>query len=245
MSISTVNNNAQTNAASGSTGSTGSTSSTSSAASASAAAASAAAAASVAALSVNDFLTLMTAQLKNQDPSQPLDPSTFVTQLAQFGTVSGIDSMQSSLSSLSSTLLANQALSSASLVGHAVLIQASTAQYTAGQSLAGAVQAPTGTSAVTVDITNSNGTLVQQIKLGASSGMTSFSWNGSTLSGTQAASGSYNVQAVADVNGVSAAPTVYLSGTVSSVTLGTAGAGVSVNTPQLGTIALANVQQVD
>ena len=72
MSIPSVNNNAQPNAA-------GSTSSTSSSSSASATAASAAAAASVAALSVNDFLTLMTAQLKNQDPSQPLDPSTFVT----------------------------------------------------------------------------------------------------------------------------------------------------------------------
>jgi flagellar basal-body rod modification protein FlgD len=240
MSIPGVNNNAQANAASSSS------SSSSASSSASNTAASAAAAASVAALSVNDFLTLMTAQLKNQDPTQPLDPSTFVTQLAQFGTVSGIDSMQSSLSSLSSTLLSNQALSSASLVGHSVMTQASSAQFTAGQSLAGAVQAPTGTSGVTVNITNSSGTLVQQLTLGASSGMTSFSWDGSTLAGTQAPSGTYNVQAIADVNGVSTAPTVYLSGTVSSVSLNSgSSSGVTVNTAQLGSIALANVQQVD
>jgi flagellar basal-body rod modification protein FlgD len=228
MSIPTVNNTAQTNSAASSNGT-----------------AAAAAAASVAALSVNDFLTLMTAQLQNQDPTQPLDPSTFVTQLAQFGTVSGIDSMQSSLSTLSSTLLSNQALSSVNLVGHSVLTQASSAQYASGQSMAGAVQAPTGTSGVTVDITNASGTLVQQITLGAASGMTSFSWNGSTLGGAQAPSGSYNVQAIANVNGVSTAAPVYLSGTVSSVSLNPGGSGVTVNTPQLGSISLANVQQVD
>jgi flagellar basal-body rod modification protein FlgD len=228
MSIPSVNNNNQTNAANSSNNT-----------------AAAAAAASVSALSVNDFLTLMTAQLKNQDPTQPLDPSTFVTQLAQFGTVSGIDSMQSSLSTLSSTLLSNQALSSVNLVGHSVLTQASSAQYTAGQSMAGAVQAPTGTSSVAVNITNSNGTLVQQIVLGASSGMSSFTWDGSTLSGAQAPSGSYSVQAIADVNGVSTAAPIFLSGTVSSVSLNPGGSGVTVNTPQLGAVSLASVQQVD
>jgi hypothetical protein len=54
------------------------------------------------------------------------------------------------------------------------------------------------------------------------------------------------VQAIADVNGVATAPTVYLSGTVSSVSLNSgSSSGVTVNTPQLGSIALANVQQVD
>lgn len=229
MSIPSVNNNDPTNAANSSNNT----------------AAAAAAAASVSALSVNDFLSLMTAQLKNQDPTQPLDPSTFVTQLAQFGTVSGIDSMQSSLSTLSSTLLSNQALSSVSLVGHSVLTQASSAQYSSGQSMAGAVQAPTGTSGIAVNITNASGTLVQQIALGASSGMSSFSWDGSTLAGTQAPSGTYNVQAIADVSGVSTAAPVYLSGTVSSVSLNSGSGGVTVNTPQLGAVALASVQQVD
>jgi flagellar basal-body rod modification protein FlgD len=111
--------------------------------------------------------------------------------------------------------------------------------------MAGAVQAPAGTSGVTVDISNAGGTLVQQITLGAASGMTSFTWNGSTLGGAQAPSGTYNVQAIANVNGVSTAAPVYLSGTVSSVSLNPGGSGVTVNTPQLGSISLANVQQVD
>ena len=228
MSIPTVNNNGQTNSAAPSNST-----------------AAAAAAASVSALSVNDFLTLMTAQLKNQDPTQPLDPSTFVTQLAQFGTVSGIDSMQTSLSTLSSTLLSNQALSSASLVGHSVLTQASSEQYTAGQSMAGAVQAPAGASSVAVNITNSSGTLVQQIQLAASSGMSAFTWDGSTLNGAAAPSGTYTVQAIANVNGSAVGAQTYLAGTVSSVSLNSGGGGVTVNTPQLGPISLANVEQVD
>jgi flagellar basal-body rod modification protein FlgD len=205
----------------------------------------AAAAASVGALSVNDFLSLMTAQLKNQDPTQPLDPATFVTQLAQFGTVSGIDAMQSSLSSLSSTLLANQALSSAGLVGHSVLTQASTAQHSSGQSLSGAVQEPTGASGAVVNISNSSGTLVQQIAVPAGAGLTNFSWDGTDLSGAQAPAGAYTVQAIANVNGVSTGAPVYLSGTVSSVSLNPGGDGITLNTPQLGAVPLANVQQVN
>ena len=233
MSITSVNNNNQSSSAS-------------SASSSSSTAAAASSVASVSALSVNDFLTLLTAQLKNQDPTQPVDASTFVTQLAEYGTVSGIDSMQNSLSTLSSTLLSDQALSSVSLVGHSVLTQASSAQYTSGQSLTGAVQAASGTSGVTVNITDSSGTLVQQIKLGASSGMTSFTWDGSTLNGTQAASGTYNVAAIADVNGVSTAATTYLAGTVSSVSLNSgSSSGATVNTTQLGSVALSSVAQVD
>jgi hypothetical protein len=39
---------------------------------------------------------------------------------------------------------------------------------------------------------------------------------------------------------------MYLGGTVSSVSLNSSsGNGVSVNTPQLGSIALANIQQID
>jgi hypothetical protein len=39
---------------------------------------------------------------------------------------------------------------------------------------------------------------------------------------------------------------MYLGGTVQSVSLNTSsGTGATVNTPQLGSIALANIQQID
>ena len=166
-------------------------------------------------------------------------------QLAQFGTVSGIDSMQSSLSSLSSSLLSSQALSSVNLVGHSVMTAAAAAQYTAGQSLPGAVQVPSGASGVVVNVTNGAGAVVQQINVSAASGMNSFTWDGSTLSGTPAPSGTYGFQAIAAVSGANQALQTYLTGTVASVSLGSGGSGVTVNTPQLGAVALSNVQQVD
>jgi flagellar basal-body rod modification protein FlgD len=143
-------------------------------------------------------------------------------------------------------LLANQALSSATLVGQTVLAQASSAQYTAGQSLSGAVQVPAGSSSVVVNVTNSSGAVVQQINVSPTSGLNSFTWNGSTESGAQAPSGTYSFQANANVSGVSTAAQMYLGGTVQSVSLNTSsGSGASVNTPQLGSIALANIQQID
>jgi flagellar basal-body rod modification protein FlgD len=97
-----------------------------------------------------------------------------------------------------------------------------------------------------VNVTNSSGTVVQQITVSAASGMNSFTWNGSTESGAQAPSGTYSFQAIANVSGVSQAAQMYLGGTVQSVSLNTSsGTGATVNTPQLGSIALANIQQID
>ena len=106
------------------------------------------------------------------------------------------------------------------------------------------MQAPTGATGVQLNITNSNGTLVQQINLGAASGMKTFTWNGGTLNGTPAPSGSYDVQAIANVGGIPTGAPVYLAGTVSSVSLDSGGGGVTANTPQLGPVSLANVIQV-
>lgn len=229
MTVSNVNTNTTTSSSSSSNAST----------------AAAAATASVAALSVNDFLTLMTAQLQNQDPTQPLDPSTFVSQLAQFGTVSGIQSMQSSMSSLSSTLLSNQVMSGVGMVGHSVLAQAGSATYTSGQSLTGAVSVPSNATAVVLQITDSSGAVVRNLSVNPTAGMSSWTWDGTEANGTAAPSGTYNVQAVAEVGGSTEAATTYLNGTVSSVSLGSSGSGVTLNTSQLGNVALSSVEQID
>ena len=80
-------------------------------------------------LDITDFLRLMTTQLKNQDPLKPLDSTEFVAQLAQFGTVSGIQGMADTLGTLSTALRSSQALSGASLVGHQVLAQGTSATF--------------------------------------------------------------------------------------------------------------------
>ena len=89
-------------------------------------------------LGQGDFLTLMTTQLKNQDPFKPLDSGAFLGQLAQFGTVSGLAGLQTSFDSLKTSLISNQALQAASLVGRAALVDSSTMATGAGQSVGGA-----------------------------------------------------------------------------------------------------------
>jgi flagellar basal-body rod modification protein FlgD len=196
-------------------------------------------------LTMNDFLTLMTAQLQNQDPLSPTDSNQFLSQLSELSTVEGITQLNSSMTTLSNSMLSSQALTSASLVGQGVLAPASSAYYSSGTALTGAVQVPTGASGVVLSITNSGGTLVDQISIPASSGLQTFSWNGTSANGAVQPSGTYSVSAAAQVGGASQAATTLVNGTVTSVTLGAAGASPTLNTTQLGPVALSAVQQID
>jgi flagellar basal-body rod modification protein FlgD len=196
-------------------------------------------------LTINDFLTLMTAQLQNQDPLNPTDSNQFLSQLSELSTVEGISQLNTSMTTLSNSMLSSQALTSASLVGQSVLAQSSSANYTSGQALSGAVQVPSGATSVSLSITNSGGALVDQISVPASSGLQNFSWSGTTNAGQTAPSGTYSVSASAVVGGTTQAASTYINGTVTSVTLGAAGASPTLNTSQLGPVALSAVQQID
>jgi flagellar basal-body rod modification protein FlgD len=189
-------------------------------------------------LTMNDFLTLMTAQLQNQDPLNPTDSNQFLSQLSELSTVEGITQLNTSMTTLSDSMLSSQALTS-------VLTPATSATYASGQTLSGAVQVPTGATGVTLTITNAAGAIVNQIAVPAGSGLQNFSWNGSATNGQPAPSGTYNVAAVAEVGGTTEAASTLINGTVSSVTLGAAGASPTLNTPQLGPVALSAVTQID
>jgi flagellar basal-body rod modification protein FlgD len=204
-----------------------------------------AASGAVGGLTMNDFLTLMTAQLQNQDPLNPTDSNEFLSQLSELSTVEGISQLNTSMSTLSNSMLSSQALTSAALVGQGILAPASSATYASGQSLSGAVQVPTGATSVAVTITNSAGVVVDQQAVPSTSGLQNFSWNGTMNNGQQAPSGTYSVAANAIVGGASQTATTFLNGTVSSVTLGASGASPTLNTEQLGPVALSDVQQID
>jgi flagellar basal-body rod modification protein FlgD len=225
-------------APSGSSGS--STASTGSAASGSSSATS-----GVGGLTMNDFLTLMTAQLQNQDPLNPTDSNQFLSQLSELSTVEGISQLNTSMGTLSNSMLSSQALTSAALVGHGILAPASSAAFASGQTLGGAVQVPTGATSVGLTITNAAGAVVDQLSVPATAGLQNFSWNGNTGNGQPAPSGTYSVAANAIVGGASQTATTYINGTVSSVTLGATGESPTLNTPQLGPVALSTVQQID
>jgi len=194
-------------------------------------------------LGVSDFLTLMTTQLKNQDPFKPLDGTEMVSQLAQFGTVSGVQQMNTTLGALSESLRSSQALSGASMVGHEILAPATAANYY-GQALGGAVQVADGASSVSMTITDSNGQVVRHLTIATASGQQPFSWDGLTDSGGKAANGNYKIEAVANVGGASVALPVAVAARVGSVSIDKAGTGLTLNTMELGAVALSDVQQI-
>jgi flagellar basal-body rod modification protein FlgD len=195
-------------------------------------------------LTTNDFLTLMTAQIKNQDPLNPTDSNQFLSQLAQLSTVTGISSMNTTMSNLSSAMMSSQALSSASLVGHGIQTPADGGVLVGGRSFAGAVQVPAGASSVMLAITDPAGVVVRHIPLAAAEGLQDFRWDGANDAGAAAPSGAYGISAAAIVGGKNQAITTFMNGTVNSVTLDASGSGVTLNTPELGAVALTSVRQI-
>jgi flagellar basal-body rod modification protein FlgD len=181
-----------------------------------------------------DFLQLISTQLQNQDPLQPTDPSQFLGQLEGLSEVSSLQSMQSAMS-------AQQVTSGASLLGQSVLAPGTTASLATGGSIAGAVNAPAGATSLLVSIANSSGTPVTSFQVTpAGSGMTTFSWNGATSSGTTAPAGQYTVSVNATVNGASQALAPMVVTQVQSVTIDPSTQQLDLNTNG-GTVPLSSV----
>jgi flagellar basal-body rod modification protein FlgD len=181
-----------------------------------------------------DFLQLISSQLQNQDPLQPTDPSQFLGQLEGLSEVSSLQSMQSAMS-------ASQVTSGASLLGQSVLAPGTTASLATGGAIAGAVNAPPGTTKLMVTIADSTGTPVTSFQVTpAGSGMTTFSWNGATSSGATAAAGQYTVSVNATVNGASQAVAPMVVTQVQSVTIDPSTQQLDLNTNG-GTVPLSSV----
>ncbi|HEV2268136.1 MAG TPA: FlgD immunoglobulin-like domain containing protein [Steroidobacteraceae bacterium] len=196
-------------------------------------------------ISQSDFLSLIIAQMKGQDPTQPADPNQFVNELASLSEVSGINGMESSMTNLSSSMQASQLLTGTSLVGHQVLAAGTTAALTAGGSVGGAVQAPAGATGITIQVTDASGALVRTIQVAPqSSGLTNFTWDGTTNTGVAAPPGTYNFTAAATAGGAQASLSPYLQSTVNSVTIDPTTQTLFLNTSS-GTLSLNNVIQVN
>jgi flagellar basal-body rod modification protein FlgD len=195
-------------------------------------------------LGIDEFLTLMTTQLKNQDPMKPLDGTAFIAQLAQFGAVSGIQEMQSSIESLAASLRSTQTLNGATLVGRDVLAPSDTVKFTQGVAVNGELEVPEGASSIEVRITDENGDLVRSMNVPVTDGTATFSWDGLRNNGTAAASGTYDIEAIAKVGTNSESLNVLLAGRVSSVSIEPNGAGLTLNTTALGAVSMADVRRV-
>jgi flagellar basal-body rod modification protein FlgD len=196
-------------------------------------------------ISQADFLSLIIAQLKSQDPTQPADPNQFVNEFATLSEVSGINGMNSSMGNLSSSMQASQLLSGTSLIGRQVLASATTARLAAGSTVTGAVQAPTGATSITIQVSDANGQLVKAFQVSPqSSGLTDFTWDGTTNAGTAAPAGTYTFAATATSGATHTSVSPYLQSTVNSVTIDPSTQTLSLNTSS-GPLSLNNVVQVN
>jgi flagellar basal-body rod modification protein FlgD len=194
-------------------------------------------------LGQTDFLNLMMTQLKNQDPTKPLDSGAFLGQLAQFGTVSGLQDLQTKFDNLSSSLVSNQALQAASLVGKSALVESPKATLYPGNSVYGALDVPAATSGATVEIRDATNQVVAHVELGAQpTGLANFQWDGTTDSGAQAPPGVYQMVGSYLSGTKSTAATTLVYAPVDSVVLGKD--GFTVDVTGVGEVPFSQVREI-
>jgi len=196
-------------------------------------------------LGQEDFLKLMTTQLQNQDPFKPMENGDFIAQLAQFGTVSGIEDVRTELQNLSGSLVSNQAMQAAGMLGRDVLVPTNQAVLANGGTVNGAVDLPNSVSAMNVGIYNQSGQLVKSIGLGSQSpGMVTFSWDGLATDGSAAPPGRYEIRAEATNGGINSAYEVLLADKVQSVSLPSGNRSLTLELNGLGTVDFSQVRQI-
>jgi flagellar basal-body rod modification protein FlgD len=194
-------------------------------------------------LGQEEFLNLMVTQLKNQDPFKPLESGEFLGQLAQFGTVSGLSGLQTSFDGLASSLVSNQALQAASLVGRTALVESDRGAIAAGGSLDGAVDVPAATGGVGIEIRNASGQVVRHLQLGPQSpDLVRFHWDGLDDAGEAVRAGSYEVVAGYQKGNSTAAATTLIDAPVDSVVFGAN--GFTVQLRGIGELPFSAVREI-
>jgi flagellar basal-body rod modification protein FlgD len=185
-----------------------------------------------------DFLQLITAQMKDQNPLSPSDPTQFVTQLEGMSQVSAMQSMQSSMQ-------ASSIMNGTTLIGRSILAPGSTATLATGGGIGGAVNAPAGTTQLTVNVQDSTGATVDTFNVTpAATGLTSFVWTGATSTGGTAPAGTYTIGVNATVDGASQSLNPMVVNKVDSVLLDPTTNAVDVETDTGNSVPLSSIVSV-
>ena len=196
-------------------------------------------------LGKQDFLTLFTAQLQNQNPLDPVKNEAFVAQLAQFSQLEALTNMQGSLEKFVTAMSSERLLGGASLIGKRVAVTDSWSRLQDGGTLDASVDLPQGASGLKFQISDSRGTVVREIILGAQDpGNSSLTWDGLDASGNPAAAGLYRITAQAVVNDKTTDIPVSTLTQVKSISTNPADGSVSLEVEGGKTVLLTNVQRV-
>lgn len=125
------------------------------------------------------FMKMLLAQLKNQDPLNPMDGTAFVAQLAQFSSLEQLSNLNTTMSSLpgylsqfSNAQMINLIGNEATATGNVIDVSGSSAKIS--------YRLPSDIQSATISIYNSNGMLVDTVKVGSQkTGINSTTWNSS------------------------------------------------------------------
>lgn len=196
-------------------------------------------------LGMDDFLELMVTELTYQDPFKPMENSELASQISQFSVVSGIDELNNSFAGFSDSMISDQALQAANIVGRNVLVPVTSGNLEAGGSIKGVVGITEPASQVTVRISDTSGELIKEIQLGTQpKGEVNFTWDGLDESGEAVAPGQYQIEAQAEVDGENMMPYTLIESRVDSVSIGAAGQGLTVNLAGLGPVSFSSVAEI-
>ena len=195
-------------------------------------------------LSSDNFMELLIAQIQNQDPMKPMDNAEFISQIATINQVTGIQELKASFDGLSKSLVSNQALQAAGLIGREVLAPTGLGVLQPNGSIRGSVELPNASAKVSVIIYDSAGQAIRRLELGSqAAGDVAFKWDGLREDGTYAAPGTYLVSAEAEFSGKNEAVEAYVANTVSGVTLGSSG-GLLLDLNGVGLMDFNQVKQI-
>ena len=196
-------------------------------------------------LSQEDFLKLLTTQLGNQDPSSPVDNNQMVTTMSQLSIVNNLDQITTGMDSVVSSINSSSALTASSLVGRSVLVDSSKAFFDGENPLSAKIDAGNGTSGITINVFDSNGSVVDSYTAAGGSGDMDFGWDGiQDAEGNRHPAGMYTIVATGTQNGEVVNLPVSTYATVGSVTLGANTSQTSLNLIGYGDVKLSDVQEI-
>ncbi len=174
-------------------------------------------------LGKDDFLKLLVTQLRNQDPMNPMQSQEFAAQLAQFSSVEQLNNISNSLAnSVELDLLLNQVITNTmatTLIGRHVKAVGNTVSLVEGDPVNLHYNLSSSAKKVTIQIKDSNGTVVQTIELdGQSEGDHIYEWDGKDSAGNSLPEGKYSFSVSAeDTDGNSITAETYMVGVISSI----------------------------
>ena len=142
------------------------------------------------------FLSLLTTQLQNQDPTKPLDTNEMTQQLIQYSEVEQLLQSNKKLEALLSLSAANASLSVIGYVGKEINTAGDTTTLANGSASWG-LNIPAGSEDVSYVIKDTNGDEVFSSNGALATGDGSFSWDGTTSTGSTAAPGNYSLTVTA------------------------------------------------